>query len=225
MATEATVADGGDIRVLAQDTLRLQDSRITTAVRSGKGRGGNIFIDPEFVILERSQIVADAFGGPGGNIRVVAKGFITDAYSRVSASSAQAVNGLIDIRAVTIPTGLVTPLPQAFARAAELLHNRCAERLRGGTASRLMLGGRDGAPLEPGKWLPSPLEHVARQGTVRNEQRQDERRSSTVSVWNSAPSGQVQGHEHSARAAEPGVLHLDCAHWMRQQRATVHSTR
>ena len=69
ITTNASVADGGNIQVRAQGTLRLRDSQITTAVRGGEGRGGNIVIDPEFVILERSQIRADAFGGPGGNIQ------------------------------------------------------------------------------------------------------------------------------------------------------------
>src|SRR5262249_13470900 len=85
VTTEAAVADGGDIQVVAQDTLRLRDSQITTAVGSGEGRGGNIVLDPTFVVLERSRIVADAFGGPGGNIRIVAQGFLIDANSRLSA--------------------------------------------------------------------------------------------------------------------------------------------
>jgi hypothetical protein len=39
---------------------------MTATVKSGVGRGGNITIDPQFVILERSQIRADAFGGLEG---------------------------------------------------------------------------------------------------------------------------------------------------------------
>jgi hypothetical protein len=157
VATEAALADGGNIRIVARDTLRLRDSQITTAVGSGQGRGGNILIDPTIVLLERSRIVADAFGGPGGNIRIVAQGFLRDAASRVSASSAQSVAGQIDIQAVTTPSALVTPLPPAFAPAASLLRDPCVARLREGTVSTLVERGRVGVPASPVGVLPSRL--------------------------------------------------------------------
>ena len=225
VATEATVADGGDIQVLAQDTLRLRDSQITTAVRSGTGRGGNILIDPEFVILERSRIVADAFGGPGGNIRIVATGFVADVDSRVSASSAQNVDGLIDIQAVTTPTGLVTPLPQSFARAAELLHDRCAGRLREGPVSRFVLGGRDGVPLEPGSWLPSSLWSPGPRPPGDSAQTQHKRHSENMGVWRSDHMTQAQVKGLYAQARWPQELDVECTQWMRQHRATIHSIR
>jgi large exoprotein involved in heme utilization and adhesion len=158
-ATEASMADGGNIRVQAQGTLRLRDSQITTAVRGveGQGRGGNIFIAPEFVILERSQIVANAFGGPGGNIGIVGQGFVKDAASKVSASSERNVNGIIDIKAVTTPIGLVAPLPPAFASPTALLRSPCAARLHEGTVSTLVERGRDGVPATPDDVLPSRL--------------------------------------------------------------------
>jgi large exoprotein involved in heme utilization and adhesion len=157
VATEASVADGGDIQVQAQDTLRLRDSQITTAVRSGQGHGGNILIDPEFVILERSRIVANAFGGRGGNIQIVAQGFVTDAASKVSASSAKSAPGIIDIQAVTTPIGLVAPSLPTFASAASLLRSPCAARLHEGTVSTLVERGRDGVPATPDGVLPSRL--------------------------------------------------------------------
>jgi filamentous hemagglutinin family protein len=157
VATDASVADGGDIQVRAQDTLLLRDSQITTAVRGGEGRGGNILIDPAFVILERSQIRADAFGGPGGNIKIVAQGFVTDADSQVSASSARNVEGLIDIQAAITPSGLVAPVPLVFASAAALLRSPCAARLHEGTVSTLVERGRAGVPATPDGVLPSRL--------------------------------------------------------------------
>jgi large exoprotein involved in heme utilization and adhesion len=157
ITTEARQADGGNIQVTAQTLVRLRDSQITTAVGSGTGRGGNITIDPQFVILERSQLVADAFGGPGGNITIVAQGFVPDAASRVSASSALAAPGEVNIQALTNVSGVVAPLPQQFLPAAALLSARCAERRRAGRSSSLVLGGRDGVPREPGALGPSPL--------------------------------------------------------------------
>ena len=76
---------------------------------------------------------ADAFGGPGGNVRLVAEVFLADPASQVSASSALGINGVVDIQApVTSISGAVAPLPQEFAPIAELLRDRCAERLREG---------------------------------------------------------------------------------------------
>jgi large exoprotein involved in heme utilization and adhesion len=153
VVTRATQADGGNIQITTPTLLRLRDSAITAKVDGGASTvGGNITIDPQFVVLQNSQIVANAFQGRGGNIQIQAQQvFRADPASLVSASSALGINGQVNIQApVTNISGAVAPLPQAFAQAAELLQSRCAERLREGTVSRFVVGGRDGVPLEPG---------------------------------------------------------------------------
>jgi filamentous hemagglutinin family protein len=155
LTTEALLADGGDIRVIAGSMVHLVDSRITTSVRSGVGRGGNITIDPDFVLLKDSQIRADAFGGPGGNVQIVANVFLTSG-SVVSASSALGVPGTIDIQAsITDVSGNVSQLPQGALQASALLRASCATRLAGGKLSSLVVAGRDGIPPDPGGVLPS----------------------------------------------------------------------
>jgi filamentous hemagglutinin family protein len=157
VATDGTVANGGDIQVRVQGTLRLRDSKITTDVGGGQGQGGHIRIDPGVVILERSQIQANAFGGPGGKIELVAQGFLADTTSQVTAFSERNVNGIVDIQAITTPVGLVAPLPPTFAPAAALLRSPCAARLHEGTVSTLVERGRDGMPATPDGVLPSRL--------------------------------------------------------------------
>jgi hypothetical protein len=158
VTTEAEQADGGNIQFTVGSLVDLRDSQLTTTVKSGVGKGGNITIDPRFVILDGSQIRADAFGGPGGNIRLVADVFLADPACRVSASSALGIQATVDIRApVTSLSGALAPLPQTFVRAAALLPARCTARLSGGKYSSLVLGGRDGLSLDPGGVLPSPL--------------------------------------------------------------------
>jgi hypothetical protein len=77
---------------------------------------------------------------------------------RVSASSEKGISGVVDLRApVTTLSEAIVPLPQAFVDVTALLPARCAARLSGGTYSSLVVGGRDGLPLEPGGVLPSPL--------------------------------------------------------------------
>jgi hypothetical protein len=94
----------------------------------------------------------------GGNICIGAEVFLADPASLLSASSALGIQGTVDIRApVTSLSGAVAPLPQALVNVAALLPARCAACLSGGKASSLVLGGRDGLPLDPGGLLPSPL--------------------------------------------------------------------
>jgi large exoprotein involved in heme utilization and adhesion len=158
VTTEAETADGGNISLTVGSLIDLRESQITATVRSGVGQGGNITIDPPAVVLQRSQIRADAFGGPGGNVRIVAEVFLADPDSQVSASSALGIAGTVNIQApVTSLSGALAPLPQAFVNVAALLPARCAARLSGGTTSSLVLGGRDGLPLDPSGVLPSPL--------------------------------------------------------------------
>lgn len=158
VTTEAETADGGNITLTAGSLVDLHDSQITATVKSGVGKGGNITIDPQSVVLQRSQIRADAFGGPGGNVRIIAEVFLADPDSRVSASSALGIAGEVDIRApVTNLSGVVTPLPPEFAQVATLLRDRCAARLREGAVSSLVERGRDGVPANPEGVLPSRL--------------------------------------------------------------------
>jgi filamentous hemagglutinin family protein len=158
LTTEAVRADGGDISLTVGSLLHLVDSQIVTAVGSGEGRGGNITIDPRFVVLDHSQIRADAFGGPGGNVRIVADGFLT-ASSVVSASSALGVPGVIDVQAPIIDiSGNLATLPQAPLQGVALLRESCAVRRAAGAASSLLVRGRGGLPPDPGAPLPSPAD-------------------------------------------------------------------
>jgi large exoprotein involved in heme utilization and adhesion len=163
VTTGATLADGGNISITSTGSLlRLTDSQITTSVQSGEGQGGNITIGSighpfEFILLDRSQVRADAFGGPGGNINIFANVYLTSA-SVVSASSALSAPGTIAIEAtVTDVSGSLTQLPTSPLEAAALLRASCGARLAGGKASSLVVAGREGLPLDPSGLLPSPL--------------------------------------------------------------------
>jgi len=151
-------ADGGNITLNATTLVELTDSQITATVKGGEGKGGNISIDPNFVILENSSITANAFGGPGGNINIVAGTFLMDPASSVTASSAFNAQGTVNIQSPVqnISTSLA-PLPKNFASAAALLAERCAARAQDAKFSTFVVAGRDGVPLEPGGLLPSPL--------------------------------------------------------------------
>jgi filamentous hemagglutinin family protein len=158
VTTAAEGAGGGRIELRAGRLVQLRDSEVTTSVRGGGGDAGNLTLDSPFIVADGSRIVANAFGGRGGNIGIGAAIFLADPASLVSASSALGIQGTVDIRApVTTLSGTLAPLPQAFVSAAALLPTRCAARFREGRSSSLVLGGRDALPLDPSGVFPSPL--------------------------------------------------------------------
>jgi large exoprotein involved in heme utilization and adhesion len=206
VTTTANQATGGNIRVTAPSMVRLQNSQITATVSGGSGDGGNVTIDPEFILLQGSQITANAFRGTGGRISLTAsQAFLADPSSGVTASSTLGINGVVNIQApVSSVSGAVAPLPQEFAPIAELLRDRCAGRLREGRVSRLVLGGRDGVPLEPGSLLLSPLKQVDQEGVV--ERGKPERQN---------PDAQP-GWDVQVQAQARGAWEVACARWMGQ---------
>jgi filamentous hemagglutinin family protein len=211
VSAEAKQADGGNIQLTVGSRVVLRNSQITATVGTGVGKGGNITIDPQFVVMQGSQVRADAFGGPGGNVRIVAGVFLADPPSQVSASSALNIPGTVDIQApVTNISGAIAPLPQEFASTAELLRDRCAGRLREGRMSRLVLGGRDGVPSEPGSLLLSPLIQM---GSRENEEQ----------AGIPAKPGQVQERAWPVQAGALEGLDIECARWTGHRGTTVKS--
>ena len=71
MTTEATQASGGQIEITAPEMVQLSYSKISTSVAGSAvdTAGGNIMIDPQFVVLQNSQVIAQAFAGAGGTSR------------------------------------------------------------------------------------------------------------------------------------------------------------
>jgi large exoprotein involved in heme utilization and adhesion len=216
VVTRATQADGGNIQITTPTLVRLRDSTITAEVGGGASTvGGNITIDPQFVLLQNSQIVANAFEGRGGNIRIAAQQvFLADPASQVSASSALGINGQVDIRApVTNISGTLVPLPQAFARATALLSSRCAERLRAGNVSSFIMRERDGVPARPGGVLPMPLAlarpEVAEAGGTAGPP--EDTTASRMGALQVDDHGQAQVRGWQGQGFVPAVLVLECA--------------
>jgi large exoprotein involved in heme utilization and adhesion len=120
--------------------------------------GGNITIDPQFVVLQNSQIIAQAFAGAGGAINIIAtSAFIADPASIVSASSTLGVSGTVNILSpVQNIGGELTALTQEFSSAAALLAQQCAARAADGKFSTFVVAAREGLPAEPGGFLASP---------------------------------------------------------------------
>jgi large exoprotein involved in heme utilization and adhesion len=215
VTTAANEATGGNIQVTAASMVRLQDSQITATVGGGTGDGGNVTIDPAFIVLQGSQITANAVAGNGGRISLTAsKAFLADPSSQVTASSTLGINGEVDIQSpVTNISSTLVPLPQAFARATELLSTRCAERLRVGTVSSLVVRGRSGVPARPGGVLPLPLSlarpEAAEEGGTAGPP--EDTAASLEGTLHIDDDGQAQIRGWQGQGFMPAVLALECS--------------
>jgi filamentous hemagglutinin family protein len=159
--TDAARASGGDIDIRAIDRVRLVNSSIITSVFGDAGNGGDITIDPNVVVLQASQVKAEAFQGVGGDITITTPLFLRDSTSEVSAFSPFGLNGTVTIQSPTsnLSESLGT-LPSEPNQAHSLLTQRCAA-LANGRASSFVVAGREQFPSDPGGWLSSPLAFAA----------------------------------------------------------------
>jgi large exoprotein involved in heme utilization and adhesion len=158
VTTQATQASGGNITVTASDMIRLTNSQINASVQGSQTTiGGNIVIDPNFVILQNSQILAQATQGQGGNISITTNSLLTDANSLISASSQSGVNGTVNVQSpISQAGGKIIPLSKTSLEMIPLLSQRCAA-LVSGQYSSFLVAGRETLPTEPGAWLATPL--------------------------------------------------------------------
>lgn len=161
LQTSTQKSDGGNIRIETAGMLHLNNrGSINTSVKGGEGDGGNIAIGetatPESVILKHSEIIADAHGGDGGDIHIVAEGFLQSSRSTVSASSDLGIDGNIYIESPDsdISSSLVL-LSDDYLDAARWMKTPCKER-SGEKISRLIQKKRDAMPTPFEDWLASP---------------------------------------------------------------------
>ncbi|MBF0158943.1 MAG: filamentous hemagglutinin N-terminal domain-containing protein [Magnetococcales bacterium] len=172
ISSKSEQGGGGDIWVLVRDKIDLTDSAITTSVKGGDGGGGNIFIDPVYLILRRSRIEANAYEGAGGNIEINSQTLLRDIHSSVTASSALGLQGTVNINTPnTNVTDSLTSVPTQFVDISSLGQRSCARRKRGSGGSSFMVKGKGGLPEQPGDYRsswqqPRPLRNHDEIGSI-----------------------------------------------------------
>ncbi len=156
--TTAQAASGGNIKVNATELIHLINSAIESSVQGDETTsGGNISLDPEFVIVQDSQILAQATQGAGGNIDLIGNTVLVDPFSTIDASSQFGISGSVNIQApIQNLSGTIAPLPETIIETATLYGARCAAQ-KGSEFSSLNVRGRDRVPFEPGDYLLTPL--------------------------------------------------------------------
>ena len=160
--TSASASAGGDIAVAAGRRLRLVDSLISAEARgvTANADGGNISIDPDFVILDTSSVIARANAGNGGNISIRAGFFVSSAESQIDASSNRGISGDVSIESPNQITDTVIPLETPAPQVGELLTQRCIPQLAERRSS-FTVETQPGAPFSVGGFLASPLPREA----------------------------------------------------------------
>ncbi|OQX24945.1 MAG: hypothetical protein BWK80_18220, partial [Desulfobacteraceae bacterium IS3] len=94
ITTQAEDAGKGQIDIQTGKELYLFNSEISTSIKKGENDAGNIRLSQDFLILNKSAIVANAYQGKGGNINIKAdEAFIRSSDSRVDASSQLGIDG------------------------------------------------------------------------------------------------------------------------------------
>jgi filamentous hemagglutinin family protein len=158
ITTDSKQADGGDIRINAGNLIHLVDGKVKADIGGGAGTtGGNIHFKSTNVVLNESQVMADALEGRGGNINILADTYLADPLSVVDASSELGIDGVVDIRApLSNLSGSLKPLLKDFLDAADLLKAPCEARVKGGDYGSFIVKGRDALPMEPGSLQISP---------------------------------------------------------------------
>ena len=149
-------ASGGNIKVTTspEATVLLQNSLISASVADGPGGGGNISIDPQYVILQNSQILATA-QGQGGAITITANLFLPDANSIVSADSGSGLNGTVTIQSPNAPGGgEIIPLWQGRCQPRRCSPNAAQRWPAGSSAASLWQAG---TAYQPNQAVGSPV--------------------------------------------------------------------
>ncbi|NGZ05197.1 MAG: filamentous hemagglutinin N-terminal domain-containing protein [Magnetococcales bacterium] len=157
ISSSAESGGGGDLEIAVGQMIHLSDSALTTSVRGGDGNGGNIRVDPRFLILERTQVTANAYEGAGGNVHLQADTLIQDPATRITASSALGIQGtvVIDTPEINATEGLVA-VNTGFFDASALMNQQCAAR-RSGKVSTLVVSTPGGLPEMPGDVRPAGI--------------------------------------------------------------------
>lgn len=161
ITTEATVGDaaGGQIDLRALDLIELFRSTVSTSVRGfdGDEAGGDVTVDPpRFMVVNQSEILAQAIRGDGGNIRITAGTFLESADSMIDASSQLGVDGTVVVESPEDPLKVeLLQLPSEFLDATRLLGERCAAR--DGASGSFVISSRSGRAASPRRALPAQM--------------------------------------------------------------------
>ena len=153
ITAETASNQGGEITIENIGYLLLNNnSKITATAGTSNslGDGGNIKINSPLIITlsnnANNQIIANAFTGKGGNIKIITDGIFGVKKLDISASSQFGVQGTIEIHTPGVePASGLIELPTTTMDISALIQNSC----KGVKKSAFTITGRGGLPIAP----------------------------------------------------------------------------
>lgn len=143
ITVQANSGNAGSIALFAKHLLSLQNSRL---IAEAGMNGGNILVDPDFIVLDHSIISANAVM-TGGNILLVAQNFLP---SETPVTATGSTAGTVQISAPQLDlSGALAALSAQLVDPSIRFQERCAMRL-GGEVSTFLVLGRGGVEDSPG---------------------------------------------------------------------------
>ncbi|GAB4183895.1 MAG: hypothetical protein Fur006_21070 [Coleofasciculaceae cyanobacterium] len=165
LAAETASGKEANIQLQVSDYILMRNRSLINARAFNNGSGGNIEINAGFVVAvpkDNSDIIADAFEGPGGRISITAQGIFGLEFrdpltplSDINASSQFGVDGVVEINTpgvdpsrglAELPTNLVDPsgqIAQSCPGSGGATARKQSEFIVTGT------GGLPASPSEP----------------------------------------------------------------------------
>jgi filamentous hemagglutinin family protein len=149
---------GANITLQFRDLLRLENESLISATATGNANGGNIDIDPTFVLIfpptgpNGSDIIAKAERGNGGKINISTQGLFGTAQRKsnggnrsndIDASSEFGASGQVQINGTVDPNQGVAQIPETVVDPNALVSQSPCKR---GAQSQFTRTGRGGLP-------------------------------------------------------------------------------
>jgi filamentous hemagglutinin family protein len=150
--TRAIQASGGEIDLIGSSQVRLTHSAITTQARGGERQhqAGNISLHANQLTLENSQLQANAYQGPGGNIYLNATQILHTGNNKIDVSSQLGLDGQLFVNDQTIDPEV--PLSKNLVSHSNWEKTSCWDRLSNGS------GTNDSKTIVAWNWPPSPYD-------------------------------------------------------------------
>jgi hypothetical protein len=171
VTTTALDAGGGRISIQARDSVYLLDSLVETTVQGSEAGAdaGDIFIPlsgeeavgidpvvPEFVVINRSIVRANANVADAGDITIAGRNVLISSDSLIEAHSEEGVSGAIQISSPDADiVSQVATLPADFVDPSNRLLPPCVARTE--RTGSFMVQSREALPRSPDAPLPSTL--------------------------------------------------------------------
>ncbi|KPA13033.1 filamentous hemagglutinin family domain-containing protein [Candidatus Magnetomorum sp. HK-1] len=145
----------GMISITVSGNIHLFDAGISSSVLGGLGNGGNLSILSKDLLMNRSQVIANAYEGNGGNIYISSDYLIQSTDSIISASSQLGIDGNIEIEALNenFDKQLIF-LPENFLDASKWIKTPCESRKKE-DYSHFIVKHKDAQPTPFEDWQPT----------------------------------------------------------------------